>query len=142
MSTCFVRLLDELEYCKSFLFLKNEKIQDSSLKNQTIGQPSYGALKSPIHEPSKCALKILFFEIRIFEVLIIRRLAVKFFSMETVFSSKGTRWGALKCPLGIIFGGYLLKFENWKFPQIINFLSHSMTAHIILSPDTSVKMMF
>ena len=30
--------LDELEHYKSFLFLKNEKIEDCSLKNQADGQ--------------------------------------------------------------------------------------------------------
>jgi len=41
MSTSFIRFLDELEHYNSFLFLKNEKIEDSPLKNQKDGQPTY-----------------------------------------------------------------------------------------------------
>jgi len=41
MSTSFIRFLNELEHYKSFLFLKNEKIDDSPLKNQADGQSSH-----------------------------------------------------------------------------------------------------
>jgi len=39
MSTNFIRFLSELEHYKSFLFLKNEKIEDCPLKYQADGQP-------------------------------------------------------------------------------------------------------
>jgi hypothetical protein len=41
MSTSFIRFLDELEHNKTFLFLKNEKIENCSLKNLANGQLSY-----------------------------------------------------------------------------------------------------
>jgi len=40
MSTSFICFLNELEYYKSFLFLKNEKIEDCPLKNQADDQPT------------------------------------------------------------------------------------------------------
>ena len=43
MSTSFIRLLEELEHYKSFLFLKMKKIKDSSLNNQADGQPIYAS---------------------------------------------------------------------------------------------------
>ena len=41
MLTSFIRFLEELEHYKSFLFLKNEKIEDGPLKNQADDQPTY-----------------------------------------------------------------------------------------------------
>ena len=41
MSTSFIRFLDKSEHYKSFLFLKNEKIDDCPLKNQADGHPSH-----------------------------------------------------------------------------------------------------
>jgi hypothetical protein len=41
MSTSFISFLDELEYNKTFLFLKNEKIEDSPLKTHADGQPTH-----------------------------------------------------------------------------------------------------
>jgi hypothetical protein len=42
----FIRFLDELEHNKTFLFLKNEKIEDSPLKNQADGQPILNGIQA------------------------------------------------------------------------------------------------
>jgi len=56
MSTSFIHFLDELEHYKSFLFLKNEKIEDSSLKNQADGQPIYNSLTKIFFQRIKISL--------------------------------------------------------------------------------------
>ena len=40
MLSSLICFLDELEHCKSFLFLKNQKIEDNPLKNQADSQPT------------------------------------------------------------------------------------------------------